>query len=85
MWPFKKFPQRILLTKDYRTAGKTTHLRHVQRLGCLYVVSQYGDFDGRDVLILEPNGVVRAGDENLSWEKVDDIPGLTDGAAPDPA
>lgn len=79
MWPFKKPPARVLLVKDYQYIGKDTDLRNVSKLGALHVVARYSrDFDGRDVVILEPGGVARGGLPGMSWEKIDDIPGLTD-------
>jgi len=83
MWPFRKKEQssRVLLVKDFGTAGVHFHVRNVKRIGDLFMVGEYGDFDGRDTLLLCKNGAVRGGAGNSKWEKIDDIPGLTDGSA----
>ena len=84
MWPFPKKRRefgRVLLIKNFGHGMQQSDVREVVRLGDLFAVCRYsGEFDGRDVIILEPAGATRGLDVTATWERIDDIPGLTDAA-----
>ena len=78
MWPFKKRDDRprVLMIDAWRHDGAADmRLRRVSRIGEYFAFTKY-DFES-DLFILLPGGKVR-GSEKLTWEKIDDIPGLTD-------
>lgn len=77
MWPFTKLDERprILLIDDWRGGGAVD--LSVQRVDLIRHLFTFSKYSGTEIYILEPGGTVR-GRSKMTWEKIDDIAGLTD-------